>query len=77
MVKDGVVNLKTDSRFFYDYTAEVIKEEKLEVLIATDNLYEKEQDEVLSIKTTYEKMWLKDGARICYLRFRINSYEEI
>ena len=77
MVKDGVVNLKTDSRFFYDYTAEVIKEEKLEVLIATDNLYEKEQDEVLSIKTTYEKMWLKDGARICYLRFRINSHEEI
>ena len=78
MVKDGIVNLKTDSRELFDYSHEVIASEKLEVLQATNDLYGNlKDDDVLSIKTTYEKLWLKEGAKICYLRFRINPNDAI
>ena len=74
MTEDGIINLKTDSREFYDYSHEVVSGEKLDVLQATNDLYSNfRDDDVLSIKTTYEKLWLKEGAKICYLRFRINS----
>lgn len=73
MVPSGIVNLKTDSKPFYDYTLEVINEQKLHVLCQTDDLYASPYaDEVLSIKTTYEKIWLKGGSKICYLRYRVN-----
>ena len=73
MVQHGMVNLKTDNKPLYDYTHEVLTTEKCEVLISSDDLYSKyEEDEILSIKTTYEKIWLKEGAKICYIKFRIN-----
>lgn len=77
MTADGIVNLKTDSKPFYDFTLEVIQEQGLEILQQTDDLYQSPiLNEVLSIKTTYEKMWLKEGAKICYLRYRINPLEK-
>lgn len=71
--QEGIIHLKTDSRPLYDYTLEVIREEKLPILLADDDLYQKyATDDVLSIKTTYENMWLKSGSKICFLRFKIN-----
>jgi len=68
----GIINLKTDSKELYDFTLEVIAEKKLEILKYTDDLYTSELlDEILSIKTTYEKIWLKEGLNICYLQYRI------
>ncbi len=73
MKADGFVNLKTDSKLFYDYTLEVIAEQNLKISKQTEDLYNSVlADEVLSIKTTYEKMWLKDGLKICYVRYGIN-----
>lgn len=73
MVAEGIVHLKTDSRPFYDYTLEMIAEQKLTIFKQTNDLYNSEiLDDVLSIKTTYEKMWLKGGSKICYLQFRLN-----
>lgn len=73
MTADGIVNLKTDSFPFYEYTLEVVAEQKLEILRQTDDLYNSSiVDEVLSIKTTYEKIWLKGGSKICYLQFKLN-----
>jgi len=76
MIPNGIVNLKTDNRQLYDFTLEVLASEKCEVLASNDNLYQSEVDEVLSIKTTYEKIWLKEGAKICYVRFHINPEHE-
>ena len=74
MKADGIVHLKTDSRAFYDYTLEMIAEQKLTIFKHTNDLYNSEiLDDVLSIKTTYEKMWLKDGLKICYLQFSLNA----
>ena len=72
MIEKGIVNLKTDSKPFYDYSHEVISSEKLKVLMTSDDVYnELDHDDVLSIKTTYEKIWLKEGAKICFISFRI------
>ncbi|TSJ42964.1 tRNA (guanosine(46)-N7)-methyltransferase TrmB [Mucilaginibacter corticis] len=66
----GCVNLKTDNDGFYAYTAEKIKELNLKEHINTADLYKSEYaDEVLSIKTYYEKKYLKDNKNINYLKF--------
>ncbi len=75
MTQDGIVHLKTDCFPFYEYTLEVIAEEKLKIIKQTDDLYNSDiLDDVLSIKTTYEQMWLKGGSKICYLQFKINIF---
>jgi tRNA (guanine-N7-)-methyltransferase len=71
----GIINLKTDSLPFYEYTLGVLDAQKIVPERATDDLYAMGTDEVLSIKTTYESIWLKEGARICYLRFPLNEKE--
>jgi tRNA (guanine-N7-)-methyltransferase len=66
----GFVNLKTDNDGFYAYTAEKIQELKLKEHVNTSDLYHSEYaDEVLSIKTYYEKKYLKDNKNINYLKF--------
>ena len=71
MLKEGgIVHLKTDNRGFYDYTLEVIGENKLRKICETDDLYQSTVvNEILEIKTTYEKMFLQQGFKICYLEF--------
>lgn len=72
MKPGGIINLKTDSRELYNFTLDVIAEQKLKILKQTDDVYASEfLDEILSIKTTYEKIWLKEGLKICYLQYRI------
>ncbi len=71
--KGGIINLKTDSEPFYDFTREVITENKFELLDATNDLYSdvNKRDEALtSIKTYYEKKFSEKGFKICYLKFR-------
>lgn len=69
----GVVNLKTDNEPFYSYSREVVKENNLVELDATNNLHEDvtQRDEALtSIKTYYEKLFSEKGFKICYLKFK-------
>ena len=66
----GCVNLKTDNDGLYEYTVDKITELKLPAHIQTADLYHSEfADEVLSIKTYYEKKYLKDNKNINYLKF--------
>lgn len=66
----GYVNLKTDNDGLHAYTAEKIEELKLNLHVKTEDLYNSEHaDEVLSIKTYYEKKYLKDNKNINYLKF--------
>jgi tRNA (guanine-N7-)-methyltransferase len=67
---DGCINLKTDNDGFYAYTAGKIDELSFDLHIKTDDLYHSPYaDEVLSIKTYYEKKYLKDNKNINYLKF--------
>lgn len=76
--EDGWINLKTDSTELYEYTSALAAHNKLNVEIQTDDLYGSGYDnEILSIKTFYEKMWLSEGKKIKYIRFSINNKESI
>jgi tRNA (guanine-N7-)-methyltransferase len=66
----GSVHLKTDNDGLHQYTANKITELGLPLHIRTEDLYHSEHaDEVLSIKTYYEKKYLKDNKNINYLKF--------
>ncbi|RYE35682.1 MAG: tRNA (guanosine(46)-N7)-methyltransferase TrmB [Sphingobacteriaceae bacterium] len=66
----GFIHLKTDNDDLYNYTLEKIKELNLQLHISTDNLYHSVYaDEILSIKTYYEKKYLQNNKNINYLKF--------
>lgn len=66
----GFMNLKTDNDGLHQYTADKIEELRLKLHVCTEDLYKSEHvDEVLSIKTYYEKKYLKDNKNINYLKF--------
>lgn len=66
----GFINLKTDNDDFHAYTAEKVLEAGLKLHIKTEDLYHSAYaDEVLSIKTYYEKKYLKENKNINYLKF--------
>jgi tRNA (guanine-N7-)-methyltransferase len=66
----GFVNLKTDNDLLHSYTAEKITEAGLALHVKTEDLYHSAYaDDVLSIKTYYEKKYLKDNKNINYLKF--------
>lgn len=66
----GKVNLKTDNDGLYNYTCEKVEELKLVVHKNTNNLYHSDLvDEVLSIKTHYERIYLKHDKNINYIQF--------
>lgn len=70
--EDNMVHLKTDSTELYEYTLEVLEEQKIPVLYQNDNIYAQELDyPELDIKTFYEKMHLEDNRTIKYLRFSL------
>jgi tRNA (guanine-N7-)-methyltransferase len=71
---NGIIHLKTDNKELYMYTAEVIKQNDLEIISATDDLYSGAMNsDILSIKTHYEQIFLKKGISICYLAFRLRK----
>jgi tRNA (guanine-N7-)-methyltransferase len=70
MNKGGIVHLKTDSRFLFKYTSEIVRLNNFEILAETDNLYESDHaDDIAGIKTYYEMQWLARGLSIKYLKF--------
>lgn len=74
MNPSGIVNLKTDSPFLYEYTLRMARENGLEILENTADLYaEGGADEATAIKTHYEKQWLSRGKKIKLLRFRLGE----
>lgn len=70
----GVVHLKTDSPFLYEYTRRLVELNGFEVLRQTDDLYGSGMaDPVSSIKTFYEQQWLARGKAIKLISFRIGT----
>ncbi len=68
----GLVHLKTDSTLLFEYTRELLEYNGLEILEETSDLYAQDrEDEILSIRTHYETLFMGRGETIKYLRFRI------
>ena len=84
----GIVHLKTDSRFLYEYTQSVIRANHLEVLASGVDIYNDgvqantlpelpDIDAVFEVQTFYESMFLKMGLPITYLAFRLDQPESV
>ena len=70
----GKVNLKTDNDGLHAYTVEKIAELGLNKHIQTEDLYHSEYaNEVLSIKTYYERKYLKFDKNINYVQFSFDQ----
>jgi len=73
--ENHLIHLKTDNDTFFEYTLEIINEHNHQLLCCSNDMYNdcnKEiGDEVRLIQTFYEKMWLKEGAKIKYLCFKL------
>lgn len=70
--KDGaIMNLKSDSTRFYEFTKEVIAEQELTLLEDCDDIYAWDDipEHLANIQTFYEKMWLEQGKKIKFLRY--------
>lgn len=65
------MNLKSDSTRFYTYTKEIIASQNLEILQDSDDIYAWDDipEHLANIQTFYEKMWLKEGKKIKFLRY--------
>lgn len=64
------INLKTDNDGFYAFTLETIENLGLKLHVRTEDLYRSDLvNEVLSIKTYYEKKYLAHDKNINYVRF--------
>ena len=77
--KGGVVHLKTDSRFLHEYTRAVCEANGLEILACTQDLYADAgayPEELTSVQTFYEKMFLEQDYSITYLSFVIDHEGE-
>ena len=77
MAPGGIVHLKTDCRELHEYTLDVLAESGVSTEEATNDLYSsgKRFDEILGLKTFYEKMFLEINKPITYLKFNIDSAE--
>ncbi|MCB0799181.1 MAG: tRNA (guanosine(46)-N7)-methyltransferase TrmB [Bacteroidales bacterium] len=74
----GQVHLKTDCLELYQYTAELVRVNGLDVITSvTDLHHEMSGDPLLSIRTYYEQMFLNQGVPINYLSFRLPNDKEI
>jgi tRNA (guanine-N7-)-methyltransferase len=74
LAEGGIIHLKTDSNFQFTYTSELAHVNKFEILAETRDLYISEYlNELLQIKTFYEKQWLDRGIKIKYIAFKLNN----
>ncbi len=76
--KQGVIHLKTDNKGFFDFTLQVIEAQGFELIVASDDIYGKPKNDLIpeivyETKTHYEKLFLKEGKTMCYLRFKVHE----
>lgn len=72
-IDDAIIHLKTDSTPLFRSTESVIEQQGLRILNYYEDLYNQNpDDEILSIKTYYEKKHLQEGRTIQFVSFTLN-----
>lgn len=79
---EGIIHLKTDSRFLFSYTCALVHLNKFKIMAMADDINHPEQaaglsDEVLKLQTYYEKQWTERGIPVKYLSFMLNDNESL
>ncbi len=75
ILKDGgLVHLKTDSPFLYAYTDAMVRLNGFATEVNTDDLYHSAlADDILEIRTFYERQWLARGLTIKYINWHLDA----
>lgn len=79
LLPNGIVHLKTDSAELYEFTLEVLAENKFSKIYSTPDLYAESNSlslgegwgEATELKTHYEKLFTAKGKKITYLKFQL------
>lgn len=78
LVPEGVIHLKTDSRYLHEYTAALAAQNNLRILCSSSDIYgtpDSARDgfpaELLTVQTFYEKNYLSWGLPITYMGFSL------
>lgn len=69
----GLVHLKTDNSELYNFTKTVVSFNNLETIFSTADLYLDNIDNIKSIRTHYEKIFLDAGLKINYISFKLDK----
>jgi tRNA (guanine-N7-)-methyltransferase len=71
---NGIIHQKTDNRELFEYTLDVVNYFKFPLDYFSYDVYASDSDnDLVEIQTYYEKMFLKDGIPINYMKFRLNE----
>ena len=75
ILKDGgLVHLKTDSPFLYAYTDAMVRLNGFATEVNTDDLYHSRlADDILEIRTFYERQWLARGLTIKSINWHLDA----
>lgn len=78
--KNGIIHVKTDSKFLYDWTLKAYQETRYDILEYTDDLYgdfiqkkDVETAQILGIRTHYEKLFIEYTKTINYIKIEVNK----
>lgn len=72
LIDGGIVHLKTDSLFMYEYTKALVNYNELPLIDAIDDIYAlPEVPEILQIRTFYENQFLSRGIPSKYISFHL------
>lgn len=75
---NGMIHLKTDNTVLYQYTLDLIEKNRLTLRFHSDDLYHSGLiNDILDIKTFYERQYLAQGMKIHYLCFELPCEEII
>lgn len=78
MKNEGIIHLKTDNSELFNYTRKIVEINQLPLIFESNDLYtDNPDDNILSIRTHYEKMFLNEGLKIKYLSFRLLKNKRI
>ena len=75
LIKNGIINLKTDSEFLHGYLIGLIQGMGHEIIYSNHDIYNCSGApiEATAIQTYYESLYLTEDKRITYLKVRYNS----
>ncbi|MEN9445208.1 MAG: tRNA ((46)-N7)-methyltransferase TrmB [Bacteroidota bacterium] len=79
LAHNGIVHLKTDSQFLYEYTLAMVAHNSLQLIAADPDIYNHSalENPVLNIRTHYEAMWLKQGYPSRHIAFHLPSDQQL
>ncbi|MDE6272350.1 MAG: tRNA (guanosine(46)-N7)-methyltransferase TrmB [Muribaculaceae bacterium] len=76
MKPGGIINLKTDSPFLFEYTRRLVELNGMEILDMSTDLHNEGRDDATTrIRTAYETQWISRGKSIKFLSFRLGEGE--